>query len=344
MKWMLFGAIALCGLSTADAQRTAPKPEAPRGIPALYWTQGIETADALRQAGINRIAVPAGAVAAWRAAGFQVIAMSARELERRETLLAPRIAGRANVASATRRPWIDANGWRFMRNPAGGFLYDLTQAARAKASLALAEAFVYRADAVLKLDPAQASQLAEAGKMAHFLRELQRGSPPHDLPVIADIGVIDDGSAAMGEVLNLLTRRNLLFAFVPAASARYRVNIKFGTNEFPAADAANPSDFAQKVRQQLGDDNRSLRIYGSEVVIGRLAGDARGARLHLLNYSGNEIEGLRVRLRGRYAGAEAIIFGFDREPVQEFAVADGATEFSLPHLGVYAVVALPGFK
>jgi hypothetical protein len=334
---LLFNALLAFGLFPARARKPAPGAEAARRIPVLYWAQGIETAESLRQARIDAIAAQPEQAAAWRKAGFQVIAMSERELARREKLLAPRIAGRANVASATSRPWIDANGWRFVRKPAGKFHYDLTGATRRNAALAIAEAFAYRADAVLKIDPAE---LAEAGKMMQFLREL----PDKTLPPIADIGVIDDGSEAMGEVLNLLTRRNLLFALVPAASSQYRVNIKFGAKEYPASDAANPSDFAQKIRRQLGDENRGLRIYGSEVVIGRLTGGGGEARLHLLNYSGSEIEALRVRVRGAYAGAEAVAFGFDRAPLRDLVVAEGATEFSVPHLGAYAVVALPGFK
>ena len=77
-----------------------------------------------------------------------------------------RVAGRADVASATRRPWIDANGWRFARNPAGEFYYDLPQG---KAAMAIAEAFAYNADAILKIDPAD---LAEAGAMFAFIKNL----------------------------------------------------------------------------------------------------------------------------------------------------------------------------
>ncbi|MGH9844390.1 MAG: hypothetical protein ACREEM_37180 [Blastocatellia bacterium] len=337
----LFIVLIAFGLLTARARKPAPGTDVARKIPVLYWAQGIETAEALEQARIEVIAAPPEKTAAWRKAGFQVLPMSERDLTRREKLLAPRIAGRANVASATSRPWIDANGWRFVRKPAGKFQYDLTGATRRNAALAMAEAFAYRADAVMKIDPAE---LAETGKMMQFLREL----PDKILPSVADIGVIDDGSEAMGEVLNLLARRNLLFTLVPAPSPQYRVNIKFGarlgTKEYPASDAANPSDFARKIRRQLGDENRGLRIYGSEVVIGRLTGDGAEARLHLLNYSGNEIEALRVRVRGAYAGAEAVAFGFDRQPLRDLVVADGATEFSVPHLGAYAVVALPGFK
>jgi hypothetical protein len=312
----------------AATQRNA---EVAQRLPLIYWSQGIETAPALKQSGVEQIAAPPDKAAEWRKAGLKVVPMSQVELERREKLLAPRVAGRANVASPTQRPWIDANGWRFVRNPSGKFYYELPQG---RAAIAAAEAFAYSADAVLKIDPAD---LEVTAKMLAFLREL----PPGNLPVIADIGVIDDGSPTTGEVMNLLTRRNLLFRKVPAPSPRFRVNIKLGSKEYPEAEAADPSAFAQKVRRRLGDENRSLRVYGSEIVICRLTGDGSRVKLHLLNYSGREIDSLRMRLRGKYGQGAVKAFGIENAALEEFVVADGATEFSISKMGVYAVVNLP---
>ena len=42
-------------------------------LPSLYWAQPVETAPALKQAGIERLCVPAPAATAWRAAGFTVV-------------------------------------------------------------------------------------------------------------------------------------------------------------------------------------------------------------------------------------------------------------------------------
>jgi hypothetical protein len=302
--------------------------DARRGAPLIYWSGGIETAGTLKQAGVEQIAVPPNSAAAWRKAGFKVVAISQAELERREKLPTPRIAGRANVASATRRPWIDANGWRFARNPAGKFYYDLPQG---KATLALAEACAYKADAILKIAPAD---IAEVAAMLAFIKSL----PGENYPPIADIGVIDDGSPEMGEVMNLLTRRNLLFKKVPAPSPQFPINIKFGPGSFSKSDAADPSAFAQKIRARLGDENRSLRIYGTEMVICRLTGDDSRARLHLLNYSGREADGLRVRLRGNFGKGEAKAFGLGRVELEEFVNDETATEFSISKVGIYAVV------
>ncbi|MEP7271932.1 MAG: hypothetical protein ABI882_10550, partial [Acidobacteriota bacterium] len=270
-------------------------------------------------------------------AGFDVLALNQSDLGRREKLLVPRVAGRADVASATRRPWIDSNGWRLVRRPAGKFYYDLAEKGAGKATLAIAEAFAYHADAILKIDPAD---LAAAGTMLVFLRAL----PPAILPPIADIGVIDDGSAVTGEVMNLLTRRNLLFRLVSAPAPQLRVNIRLGGKDYSRAEASDPNTFALKVRRQLGDENRSLRIYGTEVVISRLTGDVARVQLQLLNYSGTEVDSMRVRMRGSYAKDELRAFGIEQGALEDFVVADGATEFTIPKLGVYAWIELPAVK
>jgi len=304
--------------------------DVPRSVPLIYWTGGIETAESLKQAGIEQIAAPPDKVESWRAAGFKVVAAGQAEFERREKLLTPRVSARADVASATRRPWIDANGWRFTRNPAGKFYYDLPQG---KAAMAIAEAFAYNADAILKIDPAD---LAETGAMLAFIKNLIG----ENYPPVADIGVIDDKSLETGEVMNLLARRNLLFNIVATPAPQFRVNIELGSREYPKAEAADPSEFAQKIRRRLGDENRSLRVYGTETVICRLTGDGARARLSLLNYSGREVGGLRLRLRGNYGRVEARAFGLGRVEPEDIVNDEIATEFSVPRLGIYAVIDL----
>ena len=273
----------------------------------LFWTQGLQSRTKVR---------------------VSTTALSDSELASREVLPSPGITARAGLASPTRSPWIVANGWRFTRHPETKYRYDLPAGA---AVLAAAEAFAYGADALLKIDPADA---AGAAAMLTFLE----GLPAVDLPSIADLAVVDDGSAVTGEVMNLLARRNLLFEVLQTPSPRFRVNIVIGSREYPAADAADPSAFALKIRRLLTDEQRSLRFYGSEVVIGRLTGDGQRVRLHVINYGGREIEGLRVRVRGAYATGDAYVAGSGRVPLADHVVADGATEFSLPRIGPYAVI------
>jgi hypothetical protein len=286
-------------------------------VPCVYWTEGAASRATLEAAGITRLC-----------------AINETELTSREKLPTPGVTARPGVASPTRSPWIVANGWRFMRQRGPRYSYDLPAG---KGALAAAEAFAYGADAILRLDAAETSgNLAALGSMLTFLQ----GLPASDLPPVADLAVVDDGSAVTGEVMNLLARRNLLFEVVKSPSARYRINIAIGRPEYPIEEAADPSAFATKIRRQLTDEQRSLRVFGSEVVICRLTGDAARVRLHLLNYGGREIEGLRIRLKGSYAAGDAYVPGEGRMPLVDQVVAEGSTEFSVPRIATYAVIDL----
>lgn len=303
-------------------------------LPCLYWAQGVESAAALKAAGIQRLCVPSDQAEGWLQAGVTAVAVSETDLALRDALPAPGIRMRADRISATRSPWIDASGWRFLRDPKGQYVYDLPAG---KAALAAAEAYAYGVDALLKVDPADLESL---GRMMTFLSQL----PANDLPDVADLAIVDDRSATLGEVLNLLSRRNLLFRTVTAESAQFRINVRLGTPEYPQSAAADPSALALKIRRQLTDEQRALRIFGSEVVVGRLTSDGSRVRLHLLNYGGRDIEGLRIRMRGRYPDGLALVAGSGPLALQEHALADGATEFTLPRLGPYGVVDLPAVK
>ena len=299
-------------------------------LPCLYWSAGLDSRAALEAAAIKRVCVPPDRADSWRAAGFTVTPLTDAELASRERLPSPGITPRAGVASPTRAPWVEANGWRFTRRPAAKFVYDVPAG---KAALAAAEAFASGADAVLRID---AADLGALGAMLAFLATV----PAVELPAVSDFAVVDDGSAVTGEVMNLLARRNLLFEAVQAPSSRFPINIRIGSPEYPRTEAADPSAFAQKIRRQLTDDRRALRIYGSEVVLCRLTADAGRARLHLVNYGGREIEGLRIRIRGRYADGEVHVAGAGRLALEDRVVADDATEFTIPRISTYAVVDL----
>jgi hypothetical protein len=303
-------------------------------LPTLYWTGPVETASTLRDAGIERIAVAPESLEAWKAAGFDATPLSPAAALSREKLPAPGLQGQAALASATRTPWVVANGWRFVRKAGGQYLYD---APAGRVALAAAEAFAYGADAMLRVEP---SDLGDLGRMLAFLRE----APPPDLPAVTDIAVVDDGSALVGEVMNLLARRNLLFRAVAKRPAKGLFTVELGSREYPKQAAADPAALARKVRLALGDEQRSLRLYGSEVVIGRLTGDAGRARLDLVNYGGRDVVGLRVRVRGRYAVTEALVAGQGRVPVEDVVVTDEATEFTVARMAAYAVVLLPVLK
>jgi hypothetical protein len=290
-------------------------------LPGLYWDKGPETAPVLQKAGIERVFVPAARLEAWPKQGIRV---EAADPAKRTKLTTPGVQYRMNQAAATSMPWLDANGWQIVRQPGGSYYYDVPAAA---VPLALAEAYAYQANAIIH----PAGDPESFGSMLAFLKRIDR-TP---LPAMANIGIQDDGSDITGEVMNLLSRRNLLFRVETGRNPKLDLNIKPDAKE-----AGDPYAYAQKIRQQLGDDKRLLRLYGSEVVIGRLTGEGRTARLHLLNYSNRKVVGLRVRVRGQYAKGVLAVFGHDGAALADFEKPEGATEFTVPEMGAYAVVDL----
>src|SRR5882762_506126 len=93
----------------------------------------------------------------------------------------PRVQMRNNEASATRSPWVDSNGWRFIRTPDKQFYYQVTGDA---AMLAAAEAFTYNSDALISADPAGTKAFE---KMLEFLSKIPEVK---GLKQVADFAVI----------------------------------------------------------------------------------------------------------------------------------------------------------
>src|SRR5688572_2383562 len=227
-----------------------------------------------------------------------------------------------NVARATNVPWIDSNGWRFAR---GIRKVSYTKVPAGSASLAAAEAFVFDVDAIINPDP---KDLEDLEKMLRFLKANEQAP----LPDMVNIAVVDSPSPLFNEVLNLLTRRNLLYKVVPAPDRTVDLNVQLGTPDFPAEAAANPYEFAARVRAKLGDDKRLVRLYGTDRVIARLTGDKSRARLFLLSFGSRRqqnagaqagapsarleragVEAIRVRVQGRYQPEKFAVFGADPE-------------------------------
>lgn len=299
-------------------------------LPILFWNEAPSTADALKQAKIEKIAVAPSEIGAWKQQ--QGIAVEEFDLAKAKKLLVPGVQYRINRASATRSPWVNTNGYQFLRAPSAAFYYDAPGEA---APLAAAESFAYSAKAAVHTDKAGLEPL---GQMLSFLKTIKQV----DLPAPANIGFIDDGSPASGEFLNLLTRRNLLFHIVPKADPKLDLTVELGSKEYPKTEASNPSELAQKVRQNLTDEKRLLRIYGSEIVIGRLqAGDGK-LRLHLISYAGAErpVRGVRVRVLGEYPKHQVTAFGDPNASLKDYLAEAGATEFTVTDLKTYAVVDL----
>jgi hypothetical protein len=246
----------------------------------------------------------------------------------------PKMERRADLASATSVPWIDSNGWRFLRGVKKARYAKLPPGS---AALAAAEAHAYGVEAVF--EPAESDKESLAAMQA-FIRRIDAPR----LPVRANIGVIDDGSPEIEEVLNLLGRRNLLYKVISKPDPSLDVNVRLGTKQFPRDAAADPNGFAARVREQLGDDKRLVRLFGSYTVLAHLTGEQGRARLYLLNYSPRPVRDLRVRVAGEFAGitlAEAV------DPAQtakDIIMSEGGTELTVSNLRTYAVVDLVAKK
>jgi hypothetical protein len=303
----------------------------PVALPALYWTGGAETASTLRQAGITHISVPASNAEAWK----NVSGIDARIADRQGAvkLAVPGITFRMSEASASRVPWVTSNGWQFIRRPKGRFYYDVSGNGSA---LAAAEAFCYGANSMIQTDTSGLKPLAD---ILSFLASIN--SPQG--PPLADIGFADDGSPSAGEVMNLLVRDNLLFKIVRAPDPDLKVMVQLGSKEYPTEAAKNPDALVHKIRANLTDARRLVRIYGTSVVVARITEEPGGLRLHLLNYGsakGTRVEAFRVRLLGHYPKAQLHSFGSAAGQLTEYSLEPGATEFTVPELKMYAAIDL----
>lgn len=300
-------------------------------VPGIFWSDS-GSAGKLLAAGITRVYAPDAAVDAFRKAGVE--AQPESSLKEYTQIPAPQTKMRMDVGAATSVPWIDSNGWRFQR----GLQHRVKRAfyrslPPGTAALAAAEAHAYGADAVLAPDPADLNSL---GSMIRFLQ----GAQDKRLPTMSNIAVVDDGSALLGEVLNLLGRRNLLYTVARDGGPKSDLLVKVGTSDFPKAAAANPNDFAARVREKLSDEKRLLRIYGTYTVIGHLTGDAGKARLYLLNYARRPVKDVHVRVLGQYRRVTLKDSADSKLQAADFSSHRGGTEFTIPSLQTYSILDL----
>jgi len=75
-------------------------------------------------------------------------------------------------------------------------------------------------------------------------------------------------------------------------------------------------------------------------VVGHLTGDGTHLRLHLLNYASRPVNGLRVRILGKYSNPVFKAFGLPDATLADFNSTPEATEFTVTALNEYAVIDL----
>ena len=287
-------------------------------LPGLLWQGGAASTVAAQTPCVYALEQKAQAPA-----GCQPV-----QLSQLVKLPTPGVNYRTNVAAATSTPWVNSNGGRLIRQPKAQYLYKPDPAA---VTLAMAEAHAFGVEAVMDVPGEGMSAYQDT---LAFLRQADEPA----LPVRANLSIEDDGTPLMGEVLNLLTRRNLPYTVGGKQPGVLHVALEKGG--YTRKDASDPYMFVQRLRQDVTDEKRAFRIYGSEVVVGRLLSDGKRARLHLLNYSNRPVEGLRIRVMGKYTQARALVMGKPQQAVEDHAVLGQATELSLPWMGTYAIIDL----
>jgi hypothetical protein len=298
-------------------------------LPGLHWTGGLDTAKQLTAAGIERIFVEPESRGAWQGLNFS--AESDAQLSDYTAVSAPSVRRERSVGMATSIPWIEANGWRLLQGVERVWYKDVPAG---RAALAAAEAYSYGVDAVLDV---KSEDIASFGAMLQFLKTIDS----EEGRTIADIGFVNDGSPEAQEAMKLLERRNLLFRTVQQPDPRLDLNVQLGSADFPREGAANPHEFAAHVRQELTDEKRLLRLFGSNVVLGHITAVGGVTRVHLLNYGPRgTVDRLRVRVEGSFASAKLASFDADDADVLDFTVRDGGTEFTVPRIVTYAVIDL----
>jgi hypothetical protein len=247
-----------------------------------------------------------------------------------EKVPAPNIQMRMNEASATTVPWIDSNAWRYMRGLSKALYAELPAGT---AALAAAEAHAWGVDAILQPAP------EDRDRLNAMLEFLNRVDAPR-MPVRANVGIVDDKSNELPEVLNLMSRRNLPYKVVAAPDKKLDMNIQIGSAQYPRDAVKNPSDFAARVREKLTDEKRLVRLFNTYTVLANLTGEGPKGRLHLVNYSKRPVKDVRVRVLGEYKDVKLAEASDGGMAATDVLVKGGATEFTVPQIGTYAVVDL----
>ena len=207
-----------------------------------------------------------------------------------------------NQASASRVPWVNSNGWRFIS--ATECLFLLRGEGRCGSSRRGGSVLLRRGR-----DGANGRKRTQ-GSFAEMSKFLATINAPQG-PALADIGFVDDGSPSSGEVMNLLVRDNLLFKIVRDQDPQVKVTVRIGSKDYPTEAAKNPDVLAHKIRANLTDAKRTIRIYGTSVVVARITEESGGLRLQLLNYgsaAGTRVDAFRVRVLGHYSKAQSPLF------------------------------------
>jgi hypothetical protein len=106
---------------------------------------------------------------------------------------------------------------------------------------------------------------------------------------------------------------------------------------FPDADT-----FAGEVRALLAPDHQMVRMWNASTVFAHLTQSVNSKQraLHLLNYGIEPLEEVQVQVKGSFRKGEILAPDLPNPIPLKLEPKQGATEFTIPSLGVYGVVLL----
>lgn len=274
------------------------------------------------------------------------------------------------TAGASSGPWIDANGWLILYHRAGGgrpllLAYDPPKDTRLRpgsVELGVAEAAAFGARFAIKFDDRFCRALGQAQPRAVAeWKQVERQLVFSETPIFrgspaANIAVVADELEPVGEVLNLLARRNLPYVVLrrgrlPAESLqKYRLIIAIGqpplSQAAPALKArgapplverkevSEPEAFVADIAKRM-TGRRLYTLEHADTIIsypytledGRLA-------VHLVNYAIDQLREVRLRVAGKFSRAELFL----PEQTGSRPLAIKAGEVVIPDMNVSAVV------
>jgi hypothetical protein len=333
------------------------------------------------------------------------------------------VDGEIVVAGASQSPWTDSNLW--LLNCAGAFSAGkplfLTYigspedppslASRGTLRLALAEAAALGTSPVLPLEDTlrqslferNAESLDEWNAVARYHRFFRSHPEVMQMKPVHNVAVIVDGCESSAEMLNLMSRRRLLYDIIPKGEYLQtslepyalliinepppwgndllektmsfvrrggivvttaaglpsgnqlkslqkveenteRVAYSSGKGRWVVYRETfpDPDTFANEVKRLLGPDLQPVRLWNGSAVLAHLAQSpgSNQRALHLLNYGIDPVEELQVQVKGSCRKGE-ILSPDQSTPVPlKLSLKPGSTEFTIPSLGIYALVLL----
>ena len=211
---------------------------------ALYWPQGVETRPRCGRRGSSGSACRPGRAEAWRGGGLLGDPDERRRTWPRARSCPPRESRRGPIAPPRRAargssPTAGAS----CASRAGRYAYDLPAGQGRAGGRRGVRLRRRRGPEDRSCGPRGARRRCWPSSRQLPASDAARRSPTS--------AVVDDGSPSIGEVMNLLVRRNLLFRVVARAGCRSSASTSsWGRSEYPRKEAADPSAFALKIRRR----------------------------------------------------------------------------------------------